>query len=184
MKIIDRISLAIFSIVILALSLTTGFVIAGWLEIDLLAEVATKILSHHIAGPISLALVIVFSILATKSIFFNSNAKEKSKEGILLENENGKLLVSKDTVENITETVIKNFESVENSTTRVDVDNENKISIFISLAVYSEAVIKDLAAKIQNDVKVAVKNSLDLEIKAVNVRIKNVTAKKENIVKE
>ena len=184
MKIIDRISLVIFSIVILALSLTTGFVIAGWLEIDLLAEIATKILSHHITGPISLVLVIVFSILATKSIFFNSNAKEKSKEGILLENENGKLLVSKDTVENITETVIKNFESIENSTTRVDVDNENKISIFISLSVYSEAVIKDLAAKIQNDVKVAVKNSLDLEIKAVNVRIKNVTAKKENIVKE
>ena len=184
MKIIDRISLAIFSIVILALSLTTGFVIAGWLEIDLLAEMATKILSHHITGPISLVLVIIFSILATKSIFFSSNAKEKSKEGILLENENGKLLVSKDTVENITETVIKNFDSVENSTTRVDVDNENKISIFISLSVYSEAVIKDLAARIQNDVKVAVKNSLDLEIKAVNVRIKNVTAKKENVVKE
>ena len=184
MKIIDRISLVIFSIIILALSLVTGFVISGWLEIDLLAEIATKILSHHVTGPISLGFVIVFSILAIKCIFFSTNAKEKSKEGILLENENGKLLVSKDTVENITTSVIKNFESVENSTTRVDVDNENKISIFITLAVYSEAIIKDLAAKIQSDVKEAVKNSLDLEIKSVNVRIKNVTAKKENIVKE
>lgn len=184
MKIIDRISLAIFSIIILALSLVTGFVISGWLEIDLLAEIATKILEHHVTRLISLALVIIFSILSMKCIFFSSNAKEKSKEGILLENENGKLLVSKDTVENITTSVIKNFESVENSSTRVDVDDENKISIFITLAVYSEAIIKDLAAKIQSDVKQAVKNSLDLEIKSVNVRVKNVTAKKENIVKE
>ena len=184
MKIIDRISLVIFSIIILALSLITGFVIAGWLEIDLISEWTVKILSNNVTGPIVFGLAIIFSILSVKCIFFSANSKEKSKEGILLENENGKLLVSKDTVENITETVIKNFESVENSTTRVDVDNENKISIFITLAVYSEAIIKDLAAKIQNDVKVAVKNSLDLEIKAVNVRVKNVVTKKENIVKE
>ncbi len=184
MKIIDRISLVIFSIIILTLSLVTGFVISGWLEIDLIADLATKVLSDEILGPISLALSIVFSIFSVKCIFFSSNSKEKSREGILLENENGKLLVSKDTVENIATSVIRNFESVENSNTRVDVDNENKISIFITLSVYSEAIIKDLAAKIQSDVKEAVKNSLDLEIKAVNVRIKNVTAKKENIVKE
>ena len=184
MKIVDRISLVIFSIVILALSLVTGFVMAGWLEIDLISDWTVKILSNNVAGPIIFGLAIIFSILSVKCIFFSANSKEKSKEGILLENENGKLLVSKDTVENITTSVIKNFESVENSTTRVDVDNENKISIFITLSVYSEAIIKDLASKIQSDVKEAVKNSLDLEIKAVNVRIKNVTAKKENIVKE
>lgn len=184
MKIIDRISLVIFSIIILALSLVTGFIISGWLEIELVTEWAIKVFSDHIFGPVSLTLAIVFSILAIKCIFFSSNAKEKSKEGILLENENGKLLVSKDTVENITGAVIRNFGSVESSTTKVDVDEENKISIFITLSVYSEAIIKDLAAKIQTDVKEAVRNSLDLEIKEVNVRIKNVTTKKENTVKE
>lgn len=184
MKIIDRISLVIFSVIILVLALITNFIIAEWLEIELVENIALKILSNSVTGPIVFGLEIILSILAVKCIFFGSNAKEKSKEGILLENENGKLLVSKDTVENITTAVIKNFESIENSTTKVDVDDENKISIFISLSVYSEAIIKDLAAKIQNDVKEAVKNSLDLEIKSVNVRVKNVIAKKENIVKE
>lgn len=184
MKIIDRMCLVIFSIIILGLSLVTGFAISGWLEIDLIADFATNILSNRIAGPIVFGLAIVFSILSVKCIFFGSSTNDKTREGILLENENGKLLVSKDTVENIATSVIKNFDSVENSNTRVDVDNENKISIFITLAVYSEAVIKDLAAKIQNDVKEAVRNSLDLEIKSVNVRIKNVIAKKENIVNE
>lgn len=184
MKIIDRISLVVFSIIILVLALTVNFVIAGWLEIKLIEELAVKVLSNSVTGPIVFGLEIVLSILAIKCIFFSSSAKEKSKEGILLENENGKLLVSKDTVENITTAVIKNFESVENSTTKVDVDEENKISIFISLSVYTEAIIKDLAAKLQNDVKTAVKQSLDLEIKAVNVRVKNVITKKESIVKE
>lgn len=184
MKIIDKISLVIFSVIILALALITNFVIAGWLEIELIENIVVKILSDNVTGPIVFGLEIILSILAIKCIFFNSSAREKSKEGILLENENGKLLVSKDTVENITTTVVKNFESIENSTTRVDVDEENKISIFISLSVYSEAVIKDLAAKLQKDVKEAVKSSLDLEIKSVNVRVKNVTVKKENIVKE
>lgn len=184
MKIIDRICLVVFSIIILAGALVTCFAISGWLEIDLIADIATKVLSNYITGPIALGLAMLFSILSVKCIFFSQTAKEKSREGILLENENGKLLVSKDTVENITTSVIRNFESVENSNTRVDVDNENKISIYITLAVYSEAIIKDLAAKIQSDVKEAVKNSLDLEITAVNVRIKNVTAKKDNTVKE
>lgn len=184
MKIIDRISLVIFSVIILVLALITNFIIAEMLEIELVESIALKIFSNSVTGPIVFGLEIILSILAMKCIFFSSSAKEKSKEGILLENENGKLLVSKDTVENITATVIKNFESIESSTTKVDVDGENKISIFISLSVYSEAVIKDLAAKLQKDVKEAVKNSLDLEIKSVNVRVKNVTVKKENIVKE
>lgn len=184
MKFIDRLILVIFSVVILAISLVTGFVITGWLEIDVIADFVTEVLSNSVTGPIALGIAILFCILAMKSIFFSSYSSEKSKEGILLENEHGKLLVSKDTVENLTSAVVRNFESVESSNTRVEVDSENKISIFITLSVYSEAVIKDLASKLQNDVKEAVKNSLDLEIKEVNVRIKNINSKKENADKE
>ena len=184
MKILDRINLVIFSVIMLIVSLTTCFVIAGWLELDVIFDLVKDIISTKVGRGVTLGVAVVFSLMATKSIFLSSYAKEKSKEGILLENENGKLLVSKDTVENITGTVIKNFESVENSTTKVDVDNENKISLFITLSVYQEAIIKDLASKIQTDIKEAVKKSLDLEIKEVNVRVKNVTTKKENAVKE
>ena len=129
---------------------------------------------------------IVLILLAIKSIFFNSYSKEQiqNKEGILLENDNGKLLVSKDTIESLSKTIIKNFDSIEASNVRVDVDEQNKISIFITLSVYSEVVIKDLASKIQSNIKEEVKKSLDLEIKEVNIRIKNINAKKENVVKE
>lgn len=184
MKVLDRINLIIFSVIVLIISLITCILISGWLELEVAFDIIEAVLSNRISGPIILGLSVLFTILATKSIFFNSYANEKAKEGILLENENGKLLVSKDTIENLSATVIKNYDSVENSTTKVDVDAENKISIFITLAVYSEAVIKDLAAKIQTDIKEEIKKSLDLEIKEVNIRIKSINPKKENTIKE
>lgn len=184
MKILDRISLTIFSIIILIISLVTCIVIAGWLEINVIADFTQNVLSNQIGGTTVLAVSIILVILAIKCIFFNSYANEKSSEGILLENEHGKLLVSKDTIENLTSAVIKNYNNIESANTRVDVDGENKISIFITLSVFTETVIKDLASKIQTDIKEEVKKSLDLEIKEVNIRIKSINVKKENVAKE
>ena len=184
MKVLDRINLVLFSVIILVLSLVTCIVIAGWLELDVVYDIVKEIITNDFTRGVTLGIIVVLEIMALKSIFFNSFTKDKSKDGILLENENGKLLVSKDTLENLSSAVIKNYASVENSTTKVDVDEENKISLFITLSVYQEAIIKDLAAKIQKDIKEAVKKSLDLEIKEVNIRVKNINQKKENIVKE
>ena len=68
--------------------------------------------------------------------------------------------------------------------TKVDVDSESKIKIYITLFVNPEAVIKDLSSKLQKDVKDAIKKSLDLEVTEVNIRIKNITVKKEPTIKE
>lgn len=184
MKVLDRINLVIFSIIILALSLVTCVIIAGWLDVEIIFDLVKNTLSTIAGRGVTLGIAVLLALMATKSIFLNSYTKEKSKEGILLENENGKLLVSKDTVENLASAVIKNYASIENSTTKVEVDSENKISLFITLEVYQEAIIKDLAAKIQTDIKEAVKNSLDLEIKEVNIRVKDMKQKKEPVVKE
>lgn len=184
MKILDKINLVVFSVIILIISLITCVLISGWLELEVVFDVIKSILSNEIGGPVSLGISIVLAILALKSIFFNSYSKEKKTEGILMQNENGRLLVSKDTIENLSVAVIKNYDSIENSSTRVEIDAENKISVFITLSVYSEAVIKDIATKIQTDVKEEIKKSLDLEIKEVNIRIKNINPKKEDLVKE
>ena len=176
MKVLNR--------VCLVLSLVVCFIISGWLEINVVADFVTSVFAHSIGGPVSLGVSTLLAILAILCIFLNPNSREKSKDGILLENENGKLLVSKDTIENLSTAVIKNYASVENSSTRVEVDEENIIRLFITLSVYQEAIIKDLAAKIQANIKDEVKKSLDLEIKEVNIRVKNINAKKENIIKE
>ena len=120
-------------------------------------------------------------MLAVKCIFLNSDSNSTSspKDGILLENDNGKLLVSRDTIESLANSVVKNYETAQNVMTKVEFDSENNVSIFVTLFVYPDAIIKDLTVSLQKDIKETIKKSLDLEVKDVNVRIKNITAKKE-----
>ena len=52
------------------------------------------------------------------------------------------------------------------------------------MSVHPDAVIKDLSAKLQSNVKEAIKKSLDLDVTEVNIRVKNISTKKEPQIKE
>ena len=185
MKILDKFNLVLFSIIILILSLIICIVSFGWVDLDFLKEGITTLIANSTANKITLVVSIVLILLAIKSIFFNSFSKaEKGKDGILLENDDGKLLVSKDTIENLSNAVVKSFESAESSITKVDVDSENNVKIFITLFVYPDVIIKELSSRLQTNIKDTIKKSLDLEVKEINIRIKNIAVKKEPTIKE
>lgn len=186
MKFLDKFNLAIFSIIILVISLIICLLSFGWLELDLALDGLSFIVKNKIANNVSLGVALVLILLAIKSIFFNSFSKEQiqNKEGILLENDNGKLLVSKDTIESLTNAVVKSFESAESVMTKVEVDNESHVKIYITLFVYPDAIIKELSSKLQTNVKDTIKKSLDLDVTEVNIRIKNISVKKEPNIKE
>ncbi len=186
MKFLDKFNLVLFSIIILIISLVICILTFGWLNIDLALDGITFLVQDSVASNIMLGISIVLILLAVKSIFFNSFSKEKmeNKEGILLENDNGKLLVSRDTIESLTNAVVRSFESAENVMTKVEVDSESHVKIYITLFVYPDAVIKELSNKLQTNVKDTIKKSLDLDVTEVNIRIKNVSVKKEPNIKE
>ena len=186
MKIIDRFNLALFSVIILIMSIVICLLSFGWFSIDLLKTGIDYIVEVQVVNNIALGTSIILIILALKSIFFNSYSKEKteSREGILLENDNGKLLVSRDTLESLANTVVKSFDSAETVTTRVEVDEESHVKIYITLFVHPDAVIKELSNKLQTNIKETIKNSLGLEVTEVNIRIKNISVKKEPSIKE
>lgn len=186
MKFLDKFNLVLFSILILVISLIICLLSFGWLSLELALDGVEFLVTNTIANNISLGISIILILLAIKSIFFNSFSKEKmeSKEGILLENDNGKLLVSKDTIESLTNAVVKTFESAESVMTKVEVDNESHVKIYITLFVYPDAIIKELSSKLQANVKETIKKSLDLDVTEVNIRIKNISVKKEPNIKE
>ena len=177
MKFLDRFNLALFSVIILALSVIICLYCFGWLSVDFVKYGADCLIQNNVANKVALGVSIFLIILSMKSIFFNSFAKEEmeSKEGILLENDNGKLLVSRDTIESLANTVVKTFDSVETTTTRVEVDEESHVKIFITLFVHPDAVIKEISNRIQTNIKETIKNSLDLEVTEVNIRVKNIS---------
>lgn len=182
MKILEKIALALFSVLILIESIIMCLVIFGWLDLSIVHDLIFGAVSGEVSSNILLGLSVVFILLAIKCIFFDSSTKDTvgNKEGILLENDNGQLLISKDTLENLVNGVVQNFESAENVTSRIILDKENNVKVFVTLYVRSNAVIKDLTTNLQTRVKEAVKKTSDLDVKEVNVRVRNIVPEKEN----
>ena len=185
MKILDKIGLALFSTLILILSIILCLMIFGWLDVEFVHEIVNRAIQDQVCSNILLGLSVIFILLSIKCIFFESSSKQETdyKNGILLENSDGKLLITKDTLENLVNNVVKGFDSAENVTTRVELDKENNVKVFVNLSVKENAIIKELSTNLQTKIKTTIKKTSDLEVKEVNIKVKDIEPVK-NIVQE
>lgn len=182
MKVIERISLTIFSMIILILSLLLCLILFNWLSINDAYFVLQFLKSTQMATNISLVVSVILMLLAVKCIFFPSYAKgkEENAEGILLENESGKLLISIDTIENLVKGVVSGFPNVKTVNCSVKLDKQiNNVIINMNLVVASETIIKDLSANLQDKIKGVIKTTTEIDVKEVNIKIKNIEPQKE-----
>lgn len=186
MKILDRIGLAVFSSIILVMAIIMCLMIFGWIDVNLIFSVVEAAINNQVCANIMLTLSIIFILLAIKCIFFDSTSKQEIdyKNGILLENSDGKLLITKDTIENMVNSVVKGFESAENVTTRVELDKENNVSVFVNLSVKENAIIKELSTNLQTKIKSTIKKTSDLEVKEVNIKVKDIEPTKKQAIQE
>ena len=178
MKILEKITLIIYSNIILILSIILCLLIFNWLDISLVENIINSLIIGETSSKILLGLSVAFILLSIKCIFFDSTSKEEIKErqGVLLQNESGKLLISKETIENLVNSVALNFQNAEDVTTRVELDSENNVKVYVNLIVNEEAIIKELSSKLQQKIKEKIKTATDLEVKEVNITVKKVAA--------
>lgn len=181
MKFLEKITLIIYSNIMLILSIILCLLIFGWLDIDVAGSVVRGMVAGGTLTNIVLVICVIFILLSIKCIFFDSTSREQIKErqGVLLENDNGKLMISKETIENLVNSVALNFESAEDVSTRVELDKDNNVRVYVTLIVNANAVIKDLSANLQNKIKDKIKVATDLEVKEVNITVKKVAPKQE-----
>lgn len=181
MKFLEKIALVIYSNIILILSIVLCLLIFGWLDMNLIGNIIYKVIVGDVSSKILLGISVVFILLSIKCIFFDSTSKEKTNEeqGVLLENENGKLMISKETLENLVNSVALNFEGTEQVTTRVELDRENNVMVYVNLMVSSNVIIKELSANLQTKIKEKIKTATDLDVKEVNITVKKVAPKEE-----
>lgn len=181
MKFIEKLSLTVFSIIILVLSLVMCLLIFGWINITTVIYVLQTALAMPTVVNIILIISVVLMLLAIKCIFFSSDIKEKNEksEGVLLENENGKLLISVNTIENLVKSVILSFYSVKSSNCKVEVDRQaNNVKVDLKLKVKADTIIKELSTNIQDKIKENVKQATELEIKEINIDIEDIEPEK------
>ncbi len=183
MKVIENVALTIFSVVILIFCLIFCLILFNWIEVSYVYLVLQYLKSTPTITNISLVVAIVLMLLAAKCIFFPANTKEKKEkiEGILLENESGKLMISIETIENLVKGVINQFPNVKSINCKVKLDKQvNNVIIDLNLIVASETVIKELSSNLQNKIKEVIKTTTEVDVKEVNIKIKNIEAQKES----
>ena len=103
MKFLERFTLIVYSFIILLLSVILSLLIFNWIDFGIVTEMVRALITGDISSKITLAVSVVFILLSIKCMFFDESSKEKVKEtqGILLKNENGQLMISKESIDNM-----------------------------------------------------------------------------------
>lgn len=186
MKIIEKVTLILYSNIILIISVIACLLIFKWIDIDVVQSLIKNLIISETSSKIILGISIVFILLSIRCIFFDPTSKQqiKDRQGVLLANDNGKLMISKETIENLVESVTKEYKMAKEVTSRVELDKENNVNIFANLVVSSEAIIKDLTIDLQNKIKSKVKETTDLEVKEVNITIKRAIQEKQTKIEK
>ena len=181
MKFIEKVTLIIYSNIILILSVIACLLVFGWIDIDVVQNLVKDLILYGTSSKIILGVSIVLIQLSLRCIFFDPTSKQdlKDKQGILLANDNGKLMISKETIEDLVQAVTKQYKMAKEVTSRVELDKENNVNIFVNLVVGSDTVIKDLSADLQDKIKTKVKETTDLEVKEVNITVKKAVQEKQ-----
>lgn len=181
MKIIEKITLIIYSNVILIMAVIASLLIFGWLDIDIVQRMAKTLLISETSSKVILLVNVIAILLSIRCIFFDPTSKKelKDKQGVFLANDNGKLMISKETIENLVEAVTKQYKMAKEVSSRVELDKDNNVNIFVNLVVGSDTIIKDLSVDLQNKIKTKIKETTDLEVKEVNIAIKKAVQEKQ-----
>lgn len=176
MKLVDKVIYFIFSVIILVIVVVMFTVILNIGGVvnpvfNFISNIPNMSFTQEQMTYIVIIEILLF-VMAIKGILFQSKLEE-NKDAIILENNSGKLIISRKTLENLVKDISNGVQGVENSFARVNVSKDTELIISIDIVV-KEGSIKDITKKLQEDVKIAIKKASDLNVAEVNVNIKNI----------
>lgn len=186
MKLIERFSLRLFSIIIIFLSIITILTVTSVLHIDFLVRALSFTMENETYSRITIIVSVILILLGIKSLLSRLKPEDESKNGIILENASGKLVISKESLENLIAGVSKNIPGAESISSKTVLDKDRNLKVYVTTVVSDDVVLKDISTDLQKRIKEAMKKTADLDVKEVNIKIKNITNKKakSKVVKE
>ena len=179
MNLLKEMALTIFSLLIVVFTVVYSVILLGWVDFAFITNIHEDIMGNQTFRYVMLAANAIILVLALLSVFGGPNRGETQKSGVLLENEKGKLLISRETLENLVNSVLKGFDNVHMNAIRTELDEDSKLNVNVSISVGENVVIKELSNAIQNQVKETIRNASDLEVKNVNISIRGIIENKK-----
>jgi len=175
MKVLNKIFVAILTILMCAsiLALLISFNVFGVKELVLIDEFLTSNVYIHC---LTIAISVILVVITVTYILSNNNNNSKP---IILQGENGELIITRETIESIANNVTKAFTGTREISTRLYVNNKEEVSLNIFMQVEQGIEISELVKNLQISVKEEVKKITEIEVVNVNVKIKNISNKKE-----
>ena len=178
MKFLERFILTIFSIIILVISIAMLSIMFGLADITIFTKLIYYIMEDVIAFRTALVVCAICILCAIKGIFFKSKKENLGKDGIVLENTSGKLVISKESLENLVSSVAKEIPGAEAVSSRKILDKDRNLKVYVTTTVSRDMMLKEVSTTLQEKIKEAMKQTADLDVKEVNIRIKNISSKK------
>lgn len=178
MKFLDKLSLKIFSIIIFIVSIVLILIVTEIIPIQYITNNLLILTDGDTNIKVTIVVAAVLILLAFKGLFFTSKPVDTGKDGIVLENTNGKLVISKESLENMIASVSKEIPGADSISSKTFLDKDKNLIVYVTIVVSRDVILKDISTELQNRIKNAMKRTADLEVKEVNIRIKNITSKK------
>ena len=179
MKFLDKLALRLFSLIMIVAVICTILVLVGVIPVDMISDGIAKYsdMGEDVLH-IVIAVLAVISLLALKGLFFTSRNEDNSKTGIVLENGSGKLVISRESLENLIASVTREIPGAETISSKTIVDKNRNLIVFVTIVVNRDVMLKDVSTQLQDKVKEAMKQTADLEVKEVNIKIKNISSRR------
>jgi len=174
MKILEKFVLILYSLFMLIISTIICLIVFRVITMEQI-EYAIKFVQDDTALVITiLAIAVCCVLLSVRCLFFRKKKqmKKSTATDILLENESGRLLISKNAIENAAKKIVK--ESLKLNTeikVNADIDPANNISIYIAVMLDRAVSVRDLTLDLQLRIKNEIKESFGLEVKQVNIKV-------------
>ena len=184
MKIIDKVTLKIFSFIMLIISIVLFMISIQILQESIFCVLISRLFTMVTAGRTILVIVsIVLCLLSVKCLFFTYSRKDRNFEddvndeiendtGILLENDDGRVLITRRTIRSLVNSVIFRTDEIIDAKIIVDINADNEVSVKLAIDVIQGVAIKNVTSKLQSDIKNMVKETTDITIKSVDIDVK------------
>jgi uncharacterized alkaline shock family protein YloU len=178
MKFLERFSLRVFSIIVFLTSIALILMVCGVLNSEIVPHVVARLSDGEIQIRTTIVVAVILILLSLKSFFAKLKPVDEAKNGIVLENASGKLVISKESLENLIAGVSKSIPGAESVSSKTLIDKDRNLKVYVSATVSSDIMLKEISTELQRKIKEAMKKTADLDVKEVNIKIKNITNKK------
>lgn len=178
MTLFEKIVSVTFAVIVLMVSVGFIFTLGGVLDPDFGSNIMNSINDGVFFSKVLFFASVVLMIVALKEIFFGKKVQKEGRDGIILENETGKLIISKESLESLIAGEGKEIDGAESISSKTFFDQDKNLIVDVNVVVNRDVHIKEISSELQKRIKDVLKRTADLETKNINIRIKNISNKK------